>query len=164
MAKKIYLAGPLGFSEVGRAFHYEKIIPEIKKLGFEIFDPWTVVPQEEIDSILNMDEGEEKKQALKKLNKDLFDGDIKALKSCDGVFAVLDGADVDSGTAAEIGIAYSLGKPILGYRGDFRLSSENTGVFVNLFVEGCVKETGGEIIKSLNDLSSAALRVFGNPD
>ncbi len=145
-------------------FHYEKIIPEIKKLGFEIFDPWTVVPQEEIDSILGLPEGEEKKKALKKLNKDLFDGDIKALKSCDGVLAVLDGVDVDSGTASEIGIAYSLGKPVLGYRGDFRLSSENVGVTVNLFVEGCIRESGGEIVKELKSIPSAALRIFGNPN
>lgn len=161
--KKIYLAGPLGFSEVGRAFYYEKIIPEFKKCGFEVFDPWKVVPQERIDRVLSMSEGEEKRKALEQVNKDLFNGDIEGLKECDGVFAVLDGADVDSGTASEIGIAYSLGKPILGYRGDFRLSSKNIGVIVNLFVEGCIRESGGEIIKNLDSLSLAALKVFGNP-
>ena len=41
--------------------------------------------------------------------------------------AVLDGTDVDSGTAAEIGYAFARGKLIVGYRGDFRLSADNEG-------------------------------------
>jgi nucleoside 2-deoxyribosyltransferase len=42
---------------------------------------------------------------------------------------------VDSGTAAEIGYAYGIGRRILGYRSDYRLSAENEGSLVNLQVE-----------------------------
>lgn len=38
---------------------------------------------------------------------------------CSSAFAVLDGVDVDSGTAWEIGYAYARGKPIIGLRTDF---------------------------------------------
>jgi nucleoside 2-deoxyribosyltransferase len=62
------------------------------------------------------------------------------------VFAVLDGTDVDSGTAAEIGYAFAKGKPILGYRGDFRLSADNDGSIVNLQVEYFIRASGGTII------------------
>jgi nucleoside 2-deoxyribosyltransferase len=70
-------------------------------------------------------------------------------------FAVLDGVDVDSGTAAEIGYAYARGKPILGYRGDFRLSADNEGSTVNLQVEYFIRQSGGDIIAALADLGPA---------
>ena len=66
--------------------------------------------------------------------------------------AVLDGPDVDSGTAAEIGFASALGKPIVGYRSDLRLSGDNEGTTVNLQVEYFVRKTGGTIVLYLNSL------------
>ena len=69
------------------------------------------------------------------------------------MLAVLDGADVDSGTAAEIGYAFARGKRILGYRGDFRLAADNVGSIVNLQVEYFITAGGGEIVTTL-----AALR------
>ena len=40
---KIYTAGPLGFSEAGRSFHNDSVIPEIRRLGHEPLDPWTLL-------------------------------------------------------------------------------------------------------------------------
>ena len=54
------------------------------------------------------------------------------MNSSDIVVAVLDGVDVDSGTAWEIGYAYSREKPIIGIRTDFRTLSDG---IVNLMVE-----------------------------
>ena len=63
----------------------------------------------------------------------IFSKNETAIKSSDIIVAVVDGADVDSGTAWEIGYAYALGKPILGLRTDFRtLGIEGT---VNLMIE-----------------------------
>ena len=42
----------------------------------------------------------------------------RAIDVADRVLAVLDGADVDSGTAAEIGYAFAKGKPTYGYHLD----------------------------------------------
>src|SRR5262249_62128837 len=39
-AMKIYLAGPFGFSEAGRAFHDGTIVCEIARLGHVPLDPW----------------------------------------------------------------------------------------------------------------------------
>ena len=47
-----------------------------------------------------------------------------AIKSAFGIFAVLDGTDVDSGTASEIGYGAAKGKIIVGYRGDFRMTGD----------------------------------------
>jgi len=45
---------------------------------------------------------------------------VAELSRCDMVVALLDGADVDSGVAFEIGYARGLGKPVLGVRTDYR--------------------------------------------
>jgi nucleoside 2-deoxyribosyltransferase len=75
------------------------------------------------------------------------------------VLANLDGQDVDSGTAAEIGYAFAKGKPIIGYRGDLRLSSDNVGLTVNLQVEFFIRESGGEIVTSASTIPAALARV-----
>src|ERR1051325_4485539 len=78
-----------------------------------------------------------------------------AIDRCDAVFAILDGVDVDSGTASEIGYAFARGKPILGYRGDCRLSADNEGATVNLQVEFFIRKSGGTIITTLAQLPDA---------
>ena len=42
------------------------------------------------------------------------------IRSCDIVLGVLDGPELDSGTASEIGFAAALGKRCYGLRTDFR--------------------------------------------
>jgi nucleoside 2-deoxyribosyltransferase len=89
---------------------------------------------------------------------------LAAIDGCDLVLAVLDGVDVDSGTASEIGYAFAKGKPILGYRGDYRLCSENEGAIVNLQVEYFIRASDGDIITRLKDLGDAlaAIKVRRN--
>jgi nucleoside 2-deoxyribosyltransferase len=75
------------------------------------------------------------------------------------MFVVLDGTDVDSGSAAEVGYAFAKGKPILGYRGDFRLSADNEGSTVNLQVEYFIRQSGGDIIAQIADLEDALKKI-----
>lgn len=44
----------------------------------------------------------------------VFDSDVRGVKDCTVLCALLDGTDVDSGTAAEMGYAYAIGKPVFG--------------------------------------------------
>ena len=44
------------------------------------------------------------------------------------VLALLEGADVDSGTAFECGYAFKLGRPIVGVRTDLRSVGEDDGL------------------------------------
>ena len=57
---------------------------------------------------------------------------VEGVDTSDLVVAILDGVDVDSGTAWEIGYAYAKGKPVIGLRTDFRALSDGV---VNLMVE-----------------------------
>ena len=45
---------------------------------------------------------------------------LDAINHCDAVVAILDGADVDSGTCIEMGYAKAKGKLVVGVRTDFR--------------------------------------------
>jgi nucleoside 2-deoxyribosyltransferase len=147
-AMKIYLASPLGFSEIGREFYNGKLVPEMVRLGYEVLDPWKLTDGAKIDAVKNMPYGQAKRDAWRALNVEIGGNNRAAIDRCDAVFAVLDGVDVDSGTAAEIGYAFAKGKPILGYRGDFRLSADNEGSTINLQVEYFIRQSGGDIITS----------------
>jgi nucleoside 2-deoxyribosyltransferase len=154
-AMKIYMAGPLGFSEAGRYFYYRELIPAIERLGYKPLDPWKLTDQKEIDAVLAMPYGMQRRDAWRELNVKIAENNKKAIDESDGVFAVLDGVDVDSGTAAEIGYAFAKGKPIIGYRGDFRLSADNEGSTVNLQVEHFIRQSGGSIITKTDEIPAA---------
>jgi nucleoside 2-deoxyribosyltransferase len=156
-AMKIYMAGPLGFSEAGRFFLYGALIPKVKSLGYVPIDPWKLTDQAKIDAVAAMPYGAARREEWHKLNVEIGGNNRNGIDDSDMVFAVLDGVDIDSGTAAEIGYAYAKGKPILGYRGDFRLSADNEGSMVNLQVEYFIRQSGGEIITNLDKQLAAGL-------
>jgi nucleoside 2-deoxyribosyltransferase len=146
---KIYLAGPLGFSEAGRFYQDTVLLPALGRTGHQILNPWKLTDQHKIDAILAMPYGPARRDAWRHLNVEIGGNNRTAIEQSDAVFAILDGVDVDSGTAAEIGYAFARGKPILGYRGDLRLAADNEGASVNLQVEYFIRQSGGDIVTSL---------------
>jgi nucleoside 2-deoxyribosyltransferase len=116
--RTVYLAAPL-FSEAERDFN-RKLRDEIKKNGFNVF-----LPQEDSNNAKG-----EKRQEI------IFNKNRNAIESSDIIVAVVDGIDIDSGTAWEIGYASAKGKPVIGLRTDFRtLGIEGR---VNLMIERSV--------------------------
>jgi nucleoside 2-deoxyribosyltransferase len=148
----IYLAGPLGFSEAGRHFYNTVLIPYVRGLGCEVLDPWTLTDARRIQAVQGMPYGPAKRDAWRSLNLEMGATNRAAIDAARGVLAILDGTDVDSGTAAEIGYAFARGKIIVGYRGDFRLSADNEGSTVNLQVEYFIRASGGTIVDRYEDL------------
>ena len=69
--------------------------------------------------------------------------------------AILDGVDVDSGTASEIGYAFARNKYIEGLRTDWRLTGDNEGSVVNLQVQYFIEASGGSIHRSRENLLSS---------
>src|SRR3989344_7244852 len=145
MHPKIYLASPLGFSGSGRLFYYEKLIPLVVEAGFKILDPWVLTADEILKPAIALPYGQKKKNKWQKINKIIGRNNAEAIKKCNLMLACLDGTDVDSGTAAEIGYGVALGKTVIGYRSDFRLSGDNDGAMINLQVEYFIKLNGGTI-------------------
>jgi len=150
----IYLASPLGFSEAGRHFYNSVLVPFVRRLGYEVLDPWALTDPGRIEAVQRLPYGAEKREAWRALNREIGATNRAAIDRAQGVVAVLDGVDVDSGTAAEIGYAFACGKLIVGYRGDFRLSADNEGSTVNLQVEFFIHESGGAIVSRYQDLEA----------
>ncbi|HNX25064.1 MAG TPA: nucleoside 2-deoxyribosyltransferase [Spirochaetota bacterium] len=158
--KKIYVASPFGFSEAGRLFLYEKLIPVIIELNFICIDPWKLTPESLVEQVNNIENVSEKKREWIKLNRIIAENNRKGIEESDGMLAVLDGTDVDSGTAAEIGYAAALNKKICGYRSDFRRSGDNEGAVINLQVEYFILNSGGRIVSDLTELKNELRRFF----
>lgn len=117
--KTIYLAAPL-FSEAECDFN-RKLKSELQSIGFKVF-----LPQEDSNNVHDRVDRQ----------KIIFNKNLAGIEKSDLIVAVLDGVDVDSGTAWEIGYACAKGKPIIGLRTDFRtLGIEGT---VNLMIERSV--------------------------
>lgn len=114
MKKKIYIAGPL-FSEAERAYNL-RIDTLCREEGFDTFLPQRDAP------VLGAD------------NKDeVFYAELKANSEADLIVANLDGVDVDSGTAWELGYAVAQHKQVIGIRTDWRRYSACEAV--NLMIE-----------------------------
>jgi nucleoside 2-deoxyribosyltransferase len=149
------MAGPLGFSEAGRHFHDRVLVPLVTGLGYEVLDPWSLTDPAAIEAVRRLPYGAERREAWRRLNREIAARNQAAIDQAQVVLAVLDGVDVDSGTAAEIGYAFARGKLIVGYRGDFRLSADNEGSTVNLQVEFFIRESGGTIVSRYEELEAS---------
>jgi nucleoside 2-deoxyribosyltransferase len=152
---RIYMAGPLGFSEAGRHFHASVLIPFVSSLGYDVLDPWALTDARKVQAVRALPYGPERRDAWRALNTEIATSNRAAIDDAQSMLAILDGPDVDSGTAAEIGYAFARGKRIVGYRGDFRLSGDNEGSTVNLQVEFFIRQSGGTIVERYEDLATA---------
>ena len=92
--------------------------------GFEALDPWASAA-----AIF------ERAATLADANREVASHNAEMIRSAAAVLAVLDGVDVDSGTAAEIGYAAALDVPVVGLRTDIRVAGDNEASTVNLQVE-----------------------------
>jgi nucleoside 2-deoxyribosyltransferase len=110
----VYLANAEGFTESGRAMIQEKVLPTLVAGGVAVYEPFREFFARATQKYGKFD--------LTRPEIVLFGASSNALaiRNAKLVLAVLDGVDVDSGTASEIGFAYACGKPIAGIRTDFR--------------------------------------------
>jgi nucleoside 2-deoxyribosyltransferase len=152
---RVYVASPLGFSQAGRLFYDTVLLPLVRGLGLDVLDPWTLTDPHRIAAVQAMPSGDARREAWRRLNHEIGATNRAAIDGARAVVAVLDGVDVDSGTAAEIGYAFARGKLIVGYRGDFRLSADNEGGIVNAQVEYFIRESGGTIVERYEDLAAS---------
>jgi nucleoside 2-deoxyribosyltransferase len=160
---RIYMASPLGFSQAGRHFYEGVLVPFVRCLGFEVLDPWGSTDREKLAAVRALPDSPARRPARRTLKREIGAGNRAAIDAARAVVAVLDGVDVDSGTAAEIGYAFARGKLIVGYRGDVRLSADNEGATVNLQVEYFIRESGGTIVDRYEELASALAPLRGGP-
>lgn len=148
---RIYLASPLGFADSTRHFMehlIERLDPHVS-----VSNPWDDVRfVSEFERIAGIDSRAEANAALAEINTELGRANAESIRNANGVVAILDGVDVDSGTAAEVGYAFALGKRIYGLRTDFRLAGDNAGSIVNLQVQYFIEASGGSVQTTIEGL------------
>lgn len=152
---RVYLASPLGFAESTRAF-MDSLIPLLSS-HVDIENPWDDVRfVEEFAAIQGIDSVAERHRRLTVVNREIGRANTERIERSNALFAILDGVDVDSGTAAEVGYAFALGKRVCGIRTDFRLAGDNEGAIVNLQVEYFIRASGGDIVTTVDALVELA--------
>ena len=99
--------------------------------------------------------------------------DLEGLKDSDVLIAVIDGVEIDSGVAAEIGAFSMLNRPIVALFSDVRQlgrtnakkidaliadGTENQFIYRNLFVVGLIKENG-VIVSTVEEVVEAVKQI-----
>ncbi len=103
---KLYFAGPL-FSTAERAWNAE-VTASLRAAGHEVFLPQDQEPGKDGPGI--------------------FATDVGGIDWADGLVAIMDGPDPDSGTSWEVGYAFGK-KPIVLVRTDFRAMAGSAGEY-----------------------------------
>ena len=153
--KRVYIASPLGFAASTTAFMHE-LIARLEGM-VEIENPWDDVRfADDFSDIGRMQNYSERVSRLEVINHELGKTNAERIDKSDAVLAILDGVDVDSGTAAEIGYAFAKGKRVYGLRTDFRLAGDNIGSIVNLQVQYFIEASGGRIVTDLDAFVACA--------
>lgn len=153
MPGRVYVASPLGFNEPGRHWAATVLHPRLVAAGWEVLDPWAD-QSGEVAATLARPPGQPRIDALRAMSRTIGARNRRLLAEADAVLAVLDGPDVDSGTAAEIGWAAARATPVVGLRTDFRLADHEAAA-VNLQVEDFVTCSGGRLVGTLDGALAA---------
>jgi len=132
---KVFLAAPL-FSEAERDFN-SKVAKRLRDKGFQV---WLAQEYPFIH------------EGTSKEKEKIYEEDISALKACNVVVAILDGVEVDSGVAFEMGYAVAIGKPVIGLKTDHRAFSKVEDV--NLMLEVPLIKFCNTIEEILTELKS----------
>lgn len=141
---KCYIAGPL-FSSQDRQL-LEELASFLEKNVVSVFLP-------------HRDTGDlgivKKNNKSNRLRDEIFNSDVENLNTSDFIIALLDGSDVDSGTACEIGVAYSLNIPIFGLKTDLQ---RRGGVINNMIWGACCR--GQRVYVSKEELFKAIMQFL----
>ena len=132
---RIYFAGAL-FSIAAQKFNQElkdallKTNPDLN----------IVLPQDEAAKLIGKPNFEDL----------VFESCEDEVQKADVILTILEGPDIDSGTCIELGMAYNLGKKIIGVRTDFRGSEiEGLNIMVRKVLNDYVYLTQGATVESL---------------
>jgi nucleoside 2-deoxyribosyltransferase len=130
---KIYFAGPL-FTPYERGYISESA-QVLREYGIDPFVPHETPKEVHPDD-------------TRSRAKRCFDNDFGAIHEANAMLAIVNGPEVDDGTACEIGIFYALmqsdptKKGIVALHDDYRTRENGEGKGLNAFVLGCLQAAG----------------------
>lgn len=149
---KIYLASPLGFSPEHCGYR-ERITEKLRQQGCHVLDPWAENQfPSEIARAAQIGTAAEREAAFREIALLIGRSNEVLIREAESLLAVLDGLEIDSGTASEVGFASALGKPVYGLRTDWRDSGDFAGLPFNLQVVHFITSTGGRLFRSIEEI------------
>jgi nucleoside 2-deoxyribosyltransferase len=110
---KLYFAGPL-FTTSERTWN-DEVAAALRAAGHEVFLPQEQEPGKDAAGI--------------------FANDVGGIDWADGLVAIMDGPDPDSGTCWEVGYAFGLNKWIVLVRTDIRGMTGSAGAYNSMLTE-----------------------------
>jgi nucleoside 2-deoxyribosyltransferase len=143
-AKILYLANPYGFSSQQRRRLLPEVIHALEALGAEVWEPFT--RNNQVD------------HARPDWAYEIGQRDVRDVRQCDAIFAIVNGIPPDEGVMVELGMAIALGKPTFLFRDDFRRCTDTDRYPLNLMLFAGLPATGWE------DFYYTALEAISDPD
>ncbi len=144
VAKTIYLANPYGFSAQQRRRLLPELICILEALGAEVWEPFA--RNNQVD------------RATAGWAYQIGQCDVRDVRACHAIFAVVNGTPPDEGVMVELGMAIALGKKTFLFRDDFRRCTDCEPYPLNLMLFTGLPETGWEdfYYTSVEEISSPA--------
>lgn len=142
----IYLATSL-FTRAEQSFGYQ-LTRSLEMCGTTVYYPWRDAGDAELR--------ERWPEDWQRINTRICESNLRAISQADAIVAVLEGADVDSGVAMEVGYASALGKSIWGIRTDFRTQGQSVGP-VNIMLSHACQAVCPDAPSLLAALAAAGL-------
>ncbi len=128
--KTIYLASPYGFSQQQKSLLLPPLVQSLEAMGANVWEPFARNNQIDFSQT-----GWAYRVAQ---------ADLKDVKNCDGIFAVVNGTPPDEGVMVELGIAIALNKAIFLFRDDFRRCTDSEQYPLNLMLFAGLPEVDWE--------------------
>ena len=138
---RIYLAGPL-FTQPEWIWN-EALAQALQTHLFDV-----ILPQRASESMLSGTRSFDARL--------LFKRNVESILSTDVLVAILDGPDIDSGTAWECGYAFRAGKPVIGVRTDIRAGGDDPEHGINLMLSISCMSVIAVPLANRTDISSVA--------
>ncbi len=148
MTKTLYLANPYGFSAQQRSLLLPPLTQELEALGAEVWEPF--------------DRNNQVDFSKADWAYQIAQADLQDVKTCDGIFAVVNGTPPDEGVMVELGVAIALKKPIFLFRDDFRRCSDSEIYPLNLMVFAGLPKQGWEsyFYQSVDEIASPSKALY----
>ncbi|MGJ3244617.1 MAG: nucleoside 2-deoxyribosyltransferase [Elainellaceae cyanobacterium] len=148
MNKILYLANPYGFSQQQRTLLLPPIIQILESLGAEVWEPFERNNQVDISK---------QRWAYK-----VAQADVQDVKTCDGIFAIVNGTPPDEGVMIELGMAIALNKAIFLFRDDFRHCADSEEYPLNLMLFAGLPQTRWQdyYYTSVDEISSPQKALY----
>lgn len=118
--KRIYLANPYGFSVQQKSVCLPQIIDALESLGVEVWEPFS--RNDQVDF------------SIPGWSRAIGLADVRDVRNCDGIFAIVNGTPPDEGVMVELGIAMAIGKEVFLFRDDFRRCTDSEEYPLNLML------------------------------